>query len=167
VFPIELAAAYATIARGGIYIRPVAIKNVITNEGEEIYNETYGYERVVSEEAAYNLIDIMKGVIKSGTARSASKMPYVLAGKTGTTDDFKDAWFVGFSPELLCLVWVGYDKGTYLGNKESGATAALPIWIDFMSKALPLYPNEDFNKFANNLKQKDNRPYTVEKQTER
>ena len=71
-------------------------------------------------------------------------MPYYLAGKTGTTDDFKDAWFVGFSPNLLCLVWVGYDKGTNLGNKESGGTAALPIWIDFMAKALPMYPNDDF-----------------------
>jgi penicillin-binding protein 1A len=71
-------------------------------------------------------------------------MPYFLAGKTGTTDDFRDAWFIGFSPELLCAVWIGYDKKINLGGKESGGTAALPIWIDFMSKALPLYPNEDF-----------------------
>jgi penicillin-binding protein 1A len=91
------------------------------------------------------LIQMMKGVIKNGTARRASSMPYSLAGKTGTTDDSRDAWFIGFSPELLCLVWVGYDKDSFLGKKESGATAALPIWIEFMSKALTHYPNEDFS----------------------
>jgi penicillin-binding protein 1A len=146
ILPIELAAAYATFARGGVYIPPKALKNAATNEGEEIYNDEVDEDEVVSPEAAYKLVDIMKGVVRNGTARSAAKMPYSLAGKTGTTDDFKDAWFIGFSPNLLCLVWVGYDKGVNLGNKESGATAALPIWIDFMSKALPLYPNDDFEK---------------------
>ena len=87
---------------------------------------------------------MMEGVIKHGTAAKAAKMPYFLAGKTGTTNDFRDAWFVGFSPNLLCLVWVGYDKEAVLGKRESGATAALPIWMEFMSKALSLYPNEDF-----------------------
>jgi len=144
VVPLELAASYATFARGGIYIEPVAIKRLTTTEGELLYEHEPDGKRVVSEEAAHALVDIMKGVIKRGTAKAASRLPYVLAGKTGTTNDFKDAWFVGFSPHLLCLVWVGYDKGEVLGPKESGATAALPIWIDFMSKALQLYPNDDF-----------------------
>jgi len=144
VIPLELAAAYATFARGGLYIEPVAIKRLSTTEGELIYEHEREEKRVVSEENAQMLIDIMKGVIKNGTARAASKLPFYLAGKTGTTNDFKDAWFVGFSPNLLCLVWVGYDKAENLGGRESGSTAALPIWIDFMSKALPLYPNEDF-----------------------
>lgn len=146
VIPLELASAYATFARGGTYIEPVAIKRIATTEGELIYEHEPEEKRVVSEEAAYTLVDIMKGVIKNGTAKAASKLPYVLAGKTGTTNDFKDAWFIGFSPHLLCLVWVGYDKGENLGPKESGATAALPIWIDFMSKALQHYPNDDFFK---------------------
>jgi len=144
VIPLDLASAYATFARGGTYIASTALRNVSTTEGEEVYNEEISKENVVSHEIAYTLVDIMKGVVKRGTARGAASMPYFLAGKTGTTDDFKDAWFVGFSPNLLCLVWVGYDKGTNLGNKESGGTAALPIWIDFMSKALPMYPNDDF-----------------------
>ncbi|MCX5817772.1 MAG: PBP1A family penicillin-binding protein [Proteobacteria bacterium] len=144
IIPLDLAFAYATFARGGIYISPSAIRNIATTEGEEIYTEESLEESVVSPEAAYALVDIMKGVVKRGTARGAASMPYYLAGKTGTTDDFKDAWFVGFSPNLLCLVWVGYDKGTHLGNKESGGAAALPIWIDFMAKALPMYPNDDF-----------------------
>jgi penicillin-binding protein 1A len=144
IAPLDLACAYATFARGGVYLPPVVIKNISTIEGEEKYNDETQGEIVVAPEVAASLVDIMKGVIKNGTARSAAKMPYFLAGKTGTTDDFRDAWFIGFSPELLCAVWVGYDKKTNLGGKESGSTAALPIWIDFMSKALPLYPNEDF-----------------------
>lgn len=144
VVPFELAVAYSTIARGGLYIEPTAIKRLATTEGEILFERELEEKRVVSEEAAFTLIDIMKGVIKNGTAKAASKLPYVLAGKTGTTNDFKDAWFVGFSPHLLCLVWIGYDRGENLGPKESGATAALPIWIDFMSKALQHYPNEDF-----------------------
>jgi penicillin-binding protein 1A len=144
IAPLDLACAYAAFARGGVYIPPIAIKNISTIEGEEKYNEETQGEIVVAPEVAASLVDIMKGVIKNGTARSASKMPYFLAGKTGTTDDFRDAWFIGFSPELLCAVWIGYDKKTNLGSKESGSMAALPIWIDFMSKALPSYPNEDF-----------------------
>jgi penicillin-binding protein 1A len=146
IAPIELAAAYATFARGGTYIPPIAIKTVATIEGEEKYYEQALEEPIVLPEVAYTLVDIMKGVIQRGTARAAAKMPYYLAGKTGTTDDFRDAWFIGFSPNLICAVWVGYDKKTNLAGKEAGATAALPIWIDFMSKALQHYPNEDFNK---------------------
>ena len=143
VSPIELAAAYATIARGGTYLPPKVIRSIVTNQGEEMHQETEE-ETVVAPEVAYTLIDMMKGVIKRGTAAKAARMPYFLAGKTGTTNDFRDAWFIGFSPDLLCLVWVGYDRDAFLGKRESGATSALPIWMEFMSKALPLYPNNDF-----------------------
>jgi penicillin-binding protein 1A len=146
IAPLDLAAAYATFARGGTYIAPNAIKDITTIEGEEKYeNDSPEEEIIVDPEVALSLVDIMKGVIKRGTAKSAADLPYVLAGKTGTTDDFNDAWFIGFSPDLLCAVWVGYDKRINLGKRESGATAALPIWTDFMSKALPYYPNEDFS----------------------
>ncbi len=141
---MDLALAYATVARGGVYLPSTAIKNITTIEGEERYSDETRGEIIVAPEVAQSLVEIMKGVITGGTARAAAKMPYQLAGKTGTTDDFRDAWFIGFSPDLLCAVWIGYDKKINLGSKESGATAALPIWMDFMSKALPLYPNEDF-----------------------
>jgi penicillin-binding protein 1A len=143
VSPLDLAGAYATIARGGTYVPPTTIRNVLTNQGEELFHEP-AEEQVIPPETAYTLVDMMKGVIKRGTAARAAKMPYFLAGKTGTTNEFRDAWFVGFSPNLLCLVWVGYDKGTLLGKRESGAVAALPVWMEFMSKALPLYSNDDF-----------------------
>ncbi len=145
IAPLDLANAYAAFARGGVYMPPVAVKNVTTTEGEEKFAEEVHGETVVPPAVAYALVDIMKGVIKRGTGRSAAGMPYMLAGKTGTTDEFRDAWFIGFSPNLLCAVWVGFDKRAYLGNKETGGTAALPIWIDFMSKALPSYPNDDFS----------------------
>ena len=144
ISPLELATAYASIARGGLYLPSRAIRSVTTMDGQELVTEATGQERAVSPESCATLIDMMKGVVKRGTAAQAARMPYFLAGKTGTTNDFRDAWFVGFSPHLLCLVWVGYDKETFLGKRESGATTALPIWIDFMSKVLPLYPNDDF-----------------------
>ena len=144
VSPLELAAAYATVARNGKYLAPTCIRTVLTPQGEEIRRESPPEEQVVPPEAASLLIDMMKGVIKRGTAGKAARMPYYLAGKTGTTNEFRDAWFVGFSPDLLCLVWVGYDKDAFLGKRESGGVTALPIWMEFMSKALALYPNEDF-----------------------
>jgi len=146
VMPLELALAYATVARGGYYLPPKAVRAISTVENEEIYTgQPVEPEEVVDPEKVTMLIDMMKGVIKQGTAAKAAGMPYYLAGKTGTTNDFRDAWFIGFSPNLLCAVWVGYDKETHLAGRESGATAALPIWIDFMSKALTFYPNEDFS----------------------
>lgn len=144
IAPIELAAAYTAFGRGGAYIPPSSVRTIKTIDGEERYRMRAIEEPVVTPEVAFTLVNIMKGVISNGTARSASRMPYYLAGKTGTTDDFRDAWFIGFSPNLLCAVWVGYDKNTNLGAGESGGTTALPIWIDFMTKALPFYPNIDF-----------------------
>lgn len=145
ISPIELAGAYATIARGGNYVAPTTLKGLLAVDGSDLFGQRQpDEEKVVTSQATSMLIDMMKGVIKHGTARKAAGMRYFLAGKTGTTDDSRDAWFVGFSPELLCLVWVGYDKQAFLGKKESGATTALPIWMDFMSNALTHYPNEDF-----------------------
>ena len=145
IVPLELAAAYATFARGGVYIPPVAIKTVSTSDGEILLsNDEPDGEKVVSREEATALVGMLQGVVQGGTGRAASKLPYALAGKTGTTDEFKDAWFVGFSPNLLCLVWTGYDKHHFLGKGESGGVASLPIWIEFMSKVLPLYPNDSF-----------------------
>ena len=82
------------------------------------------------------MTSMLREVVLHGTAVAAAKMPYPLAGKTGTTNDFTDAWFVGFSPSLTCGVWIGYDEKKSLGEKETGARAALPIWMQFMNVAL-------------------------------
>ena len=82
------------------------------------------------------MTSMLQEVVQHGTAASAASLKLPLAGKTGTTNDFTDAWFIGFSPNLTCGVWIGYDEKKTLGAKESGAHAALPMWIDFMKFAL-------------------------------
>src|SRR5437764_1655334 len=92
------------------------------------------------------MTDLLEEVMQHGTGASAgARLKHPLGGKTGTTNDFTDAWFVGFSPSLTAGVWMGFDdKGRSLGNKESGGVAALPLWIDFMQAAVKKHPNEEF-----------------------
>lgn len=102
-------------------------------------------EPVISPQTAFLMTNLLKGVVEHGTGFKASRLGKPLAGKTGTTNDFKDAWFIGYSPELICGVWVGLDDFSQsLGQSESGAKAALPIWIDFMQTALRDRPALDF-----------------------
>jgi penicillin-binding protein 1B len=145
VTPLELARAYLPLANGGI--RPAAVSGIRTAQfGDDEVKPAAAEEsaRVVSQAEAWLLTSLLKGVVTSGTARAvhASGLPDVVAGKTGTTNDGRDAWFVGYSPRLLALVWVGFDSGEPHGM--SGAKAALPIWLDFMKQALDAYPQADF-----------------------
>jgi penicillin-binding protein 1A len=87
---------------------------------------------------------LFKEAIQSGTAKDATALHHPLGGKTGTTSNFTDAWFIGFSPSVTCGVWVGYDSRQSLGEKETGAVAALPIWSDFMKAAIAGKPDERF-----------------------
>src|SRR5499426_262129 len=145
VTPLELARAYLPLANGGI--RPAAVSGIRTVQfGDDEVKPAAAEEsaRVVSPAEAWLLTSLLKGVVTSGTASAvrASGLPDVVAGKTGTTNDGRDAWFVGYSPRLLALVWVGFDGGDPHGM--SGARAALPIWIDFMKQAMDAYPQPDF-----------------------
>jgi penicillin-binding protein 1A len=99
---------------------------------------------VISAHSARVMVELLQGVVQHGTGIAASKLNHPLAGKTGTTNDFTDAWFVGFSPSITCGVWVGYDEKKTLGDKETGAQAALPIWIDFMKAAIADKKDEQF-----------------------
>jgi membrane carboxypeptidase/penicillin-binding protein len=91
------------------------------------------------------MTSMLREVVLHGTGVAATRLKYPVAGKTGTTNDFTDAWFIGFSPAITCGVWVGFDEKKTLGNKETGARAALPIWMDFMARALPrIGPRRDF-----------------------
>jgi len=99
---------------------------------------------VVSARTARIMTSLLREVVLHGTAYQASTLKHPLAGKTGTTNDFTDAWFIGFSPSITCGVWMGYDEKKTLGNKETGARAALPIWMDFMKVALKGRDKEDF-----------------------
>jgi penicillin-binding protein 1A len=136
VRPRELAAAYATFAAGGTYDVPVLITKVVGPDGNEVDLGTATPRRRVMEEAeAYLVTSLLTSVVQAGTARRARSLPFPVAGKTGTTNDSKDAWFAGYSPEMVCVVWTGYDDAVSLGKREVGATAALPAFIELMKAA--------------------------------
>jgi penicillin-binding protein 1A len=102
----------------------------------------------VSARTARIMTAMLREVVLHGTAIAAAAMKYPIAGKTGTTNDFTDAWFIGFSPYLSCGVWVGYDEKRTLGPKETGARAALPVWMDFMKVALATHAPGEFQSPA-------------------
>jgi penicillin-binding protein 1A len=159
--PLEIARAYSIFANGGYQVEPYFIARVEDQNGEiiEYSNRQKLCEecefselelakdpdakdprfarQVLSPENVFIMNSIMRGVIKTGTGRSAMQLGRNdLAGKTGTTNDFNDAWFSGFNPDVVTTAWVGYDQPKSLGKSESGARAALPIWIDYMRVAL-------------------------------
>jgi penicillin-binding protein 1A len=135
VSPLEMANAYATFASGGVYRPATAITRVEFQDGEEeVFEEPEG-ERVLDEGIAYEITRILKTVVTSGTGTSAG-YGCPAAGKTGTTDDYTDAWFAGYTPRMSAAVWVGYpDARTSMGSGAFGGTYAAPIWNDFMSTA--------------------------------
>ena len=111
---------------------------------EDIKPKSY---KVLSDYVAAQIVEMMQGVVTSGTARSATSLGRELAGKTGTVNDFTDAWFIGYSPSVTCGVWIGYsDNKKPLGRGESGTAAALPFWIDFMRSYFEGRPKERFGQ---------------------
>ena len=120
----------------------------LIREGPVDFNSAEYAEQTISPETAYIMADLLQAVIKEGTGMKALKLTNLapVGGKTGTTNDYTDAWFVGFSPRLTTAVWVGRDDHKSLGKKEAGSRAALPIWIDFMEQALGSYPGGSFKK---------------------
>src|SRR2546426_6120791 len=145
VTPLELARAYLPLANGGVRLAAVSGVRSVRYSDEEV--KPIGAEgpvQVISPAEAWLVTSLLKGVVTSGTGSAAreSGLPDVIAGKTGTTNDGRDAWFVGYTSRLLALVWVGFDGGEPHGL--SGARAALPIWVDFMKQAIDAYPQPDF-----------------------
>ncbi len=135
--PYELATAYNVLANGGLKVEPVTILQVADEKRRVLEQHRAAVpERVVREESAFLVTDMMRSVLNEGTAAGARGLGFGAdaAGKTGTTNDYRDAWFAGFTPDLLCVVWVGFDDNTPVGL--SGTRAALPIWVDFMRDAL-------------------------------
>jgi len=98
----------------------------------------------ITPQTARVMTSLLEQVVQHGTAAAAAGLKHPLAGKTGTTNDFTDAWFVGFSPSITCGVWMGFDEKKTLGNKETGAHTALSIWIDFMRVAIEGHDDEHF-----------------------
>ena len=141
----ELTSAYGVLANQGLALAPYTISLVNDQEGRTLEQHVFEPNQVVSKETAYLITHMMMDVIQRGTGKRARFIGRPLAGKTGTTNGFRDAWFVGYAPNLVTGVWVGFDSVEPLGTVESGAHAALPIWTHFMSRALKTLPVQAFS----------------------
>jgi penicillin-binding protein 1A len=131
---IEMVSAFTTFPNHGVRIKPYFIKRIEDREGNILEENQHESEEVISPQIAYMMTSLLQGVVQRGTAQIARGLELPLAGKTGTTDDHTDAWFIGFSPELCAGVWVGHPEGKItIGPRQSGAIAALPAWIEFFS----------------------------------
>ena len=129
---MEMTAAYTVFDNKGIYVEPVGIIKIADREGRMVGESTPKSWQAITPDTAATLTDMLTGVIQFGTGFKAKELNRPAAGKTGTTSDFKDAWFIGYLPSLVVGTWVGYDDHKPIGPKETGAVAALPIWLDFM-----------------------------------
>jgi penicillin-binding protein 1A len=133
---LEQTSAYSVFPNDGVRLTPRYITKVTDYDGRVLEEDFPEVKDVISSRTARVMTGMLQEVVQHGTAVSAASTKLPLAGKTGTTNDFTDAWFVGFSPNITCGVWIGYDEKKTLGAKESGAHAALPMWIEFMKIAL-------------------------------
>ncbi|MGQ0811120.1 MAG: PBP1A family penicillin-binding protein [Nitrospiraceae bacterium] len=134
---LEITSAFGALSQGGLMVAPTAIRTVIAPNGDPLWHALPERRQAASPQAAYLVTSLMKGVVERGTATKAKAMGLqgIVAGKTGTTDGYRDAWFVGYTPDLVIGVWVGFDDEQAL--RLTGSQAALPIWTDFARQAIP------------------------------
>ena len=140
----EQVGAYSVFPNDGIRIAPHYIRRVEEADGLPMRQATPEVREVTSLEIARKMMVLLRAVVDHGTAAAASSLNHALGGKTGTTNSYTDAWFIGFSPSITCGTWIGFDDEQSLGEKETGARAALPMWIQFMKVAIADRPNEQF-----------------------
>jgi len=129
---VEMTSAYSAFANQGVRMTPYAIRSVADREGTVIEENRPEPHEALRADTAFLMTHLLEGVVQRGTAEAAKSLDWPLAGKTGTMDEFTDAWFIGFDPNITVGVWVGYDEKKPLGRGETGAQAALPIWMDFV-----------------------------------
>ncbi len=141
----EQVGAYSVFPNDGIRIAPHYIRRVMQADGQPLQQPRTQVSEAIPVNIAREMMVLLEAVVTHGTAAAAAQMNHALGGKTGTTNNYTDAWFVGFSPSVTCGSWIGFDNRQSLGEKETGARAALPIWVDFMKVALANKPNEAFS----------------------
>jgi penicillin-binding protein 1A len=146
--PIKLAAAYSAIANQGVGLSPYMIESVSDADGETLERHVAAARKAMSPQVAYLLTHMLEGVVDRGTAANMAALPLDLAGKTGTTDDYSDAWFAGFTPRYTIVTWVGYDQKRSLGRNMTGAEAALPAWKRLVEIGLHQGWLRDTDRFA-------------------
>ncbi len=140
----EMIRGYGVLANQGKRVEPFMIKKIIDRTGHPFEENQPKVEQVIDPRIAFVSAHVMQDVVESGTGRRARGIGRPVAGKTGTTDDMRDAWFIGFTPSLVAGVWVGFDQERSLGKQEQGGRAAAPIWRYFMEKAVQGMPAESF-----------------------
>jgi penicillin-binding protein 1A len=128
----EITSAYSAFPNRGVRMAPYSVVSIADREGNIIEEHRPEPHEAIRADAAFVMTHLLRGVVQRGTGSAANALAWPVAGKTGTVDDNTDAWFAGFDPDITVGVWVGYDEKRTLGGNETGATAALPIWIDFM-----------------------------------
>jgi penicillin-binding protein 1A len=141
---IELTSAYGALANQGQWLPPTTIRYVTDAQGRLLEEHTPEPREAVSPETAFVITHMLRGVVERGTGQAAKALGRAVAAKTGTTNDYSNAWFIGFTPRLATGVWVGYDRPRSLGKDETGSRVAVPIWVGFMGKVLGDSPKEDF-----------------------
>jgi penicillin-binding protein 1A len=149
----EQVAAYAAFPNDGLRIAPRLVRRVTDADGSVIEEEKSGVSEATSAKTARTMMVFLREVTSTGTGAAAKSLNHPVGGKTGTTSDYTDAWFLGFSPSVTCGTWVGFDGRESLGEKETGAKAALPIWIDFMKVAVAGKDAETFAGDSPRLRQ--------------
>jgi len=131
---LEITSAYSAFPNQGVRMTPLPILEVLDRGGNVIEQHRPEAHEALRADTAYIMTNLLQGVVQRGTAASAAALKWPLGGKTGTTDDYTDAWFVGFDPDITVGIWVGYDQKRPIGNNQTGTSAALPIWRDVMAR---------------------------------
>jgi penicillin-binding protein 1B len=134
---LDMATAYGTMANGGVWVRPTSLRAASDREGMTVWTAAPDRRQAVSPQAAYLVTSLLEGVVRRGTAARAKALGLTgaIAGKTGTTDGYRDAWFVGYTSDLVIGVWIGFDDERAV--RLTGSQAALPIWMDIARRMLP------------------------------
>lgn len=145
ITPLDLALCYCVFANGGEKIKPIAIKYITDSQGRILESNEPESEEVISQQTAFLITSMMEDVVKYGTGWRAKSLGVPVAGKTGTTNEYRDAWFVGYTSNITTAVWVGFDDMKSLGHQETGARAASPIWVNFMKGYISSQESTEFN----------------------
>ena len=133
---LELTGAYSVFANRGYQVAPVFITKIVDRDGNVIEEMALLRKKVISESTAYIITNLLEGVVKNGTGWRVKALKRPVAGKTGTTNDLYDAWFLGYTPRFVTGTWVGFDEEASLGRGETGSRTASPIWLGFMQQVL-------------------------------
>jgi penicillin-binding protein 1A len=146
VTPLELTTAYAVFPNGGYRVRPRGILSVKDGAGQTVDLDTIERERIISEETAFQMVTMLQDVVSRGTGAAARSygLGAAIGGKTGSTNDYRDAWFVGFNSSVVVGVWTGFDQPQTIREGGTGARVALPIWADFMRRVQRTLPSRTF-----------------------